>query len=155
VVGIAENETELELSPGAGAVMVVRVWLFAVGVGVTSLFAALAGLFSPWILTGTAAAAITTIIASWWYPVKYVDSICGHFDGAAVHAEHGVFWRQKLYVPVSALRTVEHWQTPLQRYCHCCTVTLRFAGGGVVLSMLSDEQGERLVRATEHAVRKV
>ena len=149
-----ETETRLELSPGAGAVMVVRVWLSAAGVCVTSLFAALAGLFSPWILIGAAVVAVVTIIASWWYPARYVDSIRGHFDGKAVHAGYGVFWRQKLYVPVSALRTVEHWQTPLQRYCHCCTVTLRFAGGGVVLSMLSDEQGERLIHATENAIRK-
>lgn len=78
-----------------------------------------------------------------------LGSLHGSCDAQAVRAEKGVFWTQKLFIPVSSLRTVESWATPLHRLCRCRTIVLRFAGGAAFLPFLPEEQAERLTALLE------
>ena len=72
-------------------------------------------------------------------------------DQHAVRAHTGVFWRREWYIPLSALCTFESWETPLQRRLGCRTLILHFAGGAIVLPLLSAQDSERLVEKLKAA----
>lgn len=143
--------TLLSFSADRHGEAVLTIWIAAVGVLVTGLIGCLAGLFTPWILLLAGAAGGGTVFAALWYPPRYAAALRGSFDGTAVRAEKGVFWKREVYIPTTALRTVETGATPLQRRLHSRTVVLRFAGGAVLLSLLPEEEAERLSRALEIA----
>ncbi|MPN12337.1 hypothetical protein SDC9_159653 [bioreactor metagenome] len=132
-----------------GAQRVLEIWIAAFGIAAVALTAAFAGLFTPWLLIITAVSGGVTVFAFLWYPPHYADSLSGSFDGAAVRAVKGVFWRKELFVPVEALRTIEMSATPVQRMFHCRTVILRFAGGSALLPLLPEEQARSLTAALQ------
>lgn len=114
-----------------------------------AFFGALAGLLAVWLLAGSALVGAATLFGVLWYAPRYAGSLHGSCDAQAVRAEKGVFWTQKLFIPVSSLRTVESWATPLHRLCRCRTIVLRFAGGAAFLPFLPEEQAERLTALLE------
>ncbi|HIW72703.1 MAG TPA: PH domain-containing protein [Firmicutes bacterium] len=128
---------------------VLALWIAAAGILATGLAGCLAGLFTPWLLGLAALTGAATVVGALWYPPRYAASLRGRFDGVAVRAEKGVLWKREIYVPASALRTVESGSTPLQRKLHCRTVVLRFAGGAVLLPLVPEKEAEDLSRALE------
>lgn len=139
----------MRFAADAGAAKVLAAWIAGAGVLATGLAGCLAGLFTPWLLILAGAAALFTVFAALWYPPRYVASLHGQFDGDAVRAVKGVLWKREVYIPVSALRTVETGSTPLQRLFRCRTVVLRFAGGAVMLPLLPDRQAAELAGRLE------
>ncbi len=139
----------LTFSADKNSETVLALWIAAAGVLITGLAGCLAGLFTPWLLLLAALTGALTVFAALWYPPRYAAALHGSFDGTAVRAVKGVLWKRELYVPASALRTVESGSTPLQRRCHCRTMVLRFAGGAVLLPLLPEEETERLSKALE------
>lgn len=143
--------TLLSFSADKHGEAVLTVWIAAVGVLVTGLIGCLAGLFTPWILrwpgrraagrfsprSGTRPATPPRCAAA------LTERRCGRTKGCSGSGE--------VYIPATALRTVETGATPLQRRLHSRTVVLRFAGGAVLLSLLPEEEAERLSRALEIA----
>ncbi len=130
---------------------VFALWIAAGGILATGLAGCLAGLFTPWLLFLAGLAGAATVAGALWYPPRYAASLHGTFDGVAVRAEKGVLWKREVYIPASALRTVESGSTPLQRRLHCRTVVLRFAGGTVLLPLLPEDEAEQLSQALEAA----
>ena len=49
------------------------------------------------------------------------------------------------------MRTFESWETPLQRRLGCRTLILHFAGGAIVLPLLSAQDSEQLVEKLKAA----
>ena len=67
----------------------------------------------------------------------------------ALRAEIGVLFKKELYIPLSSLRTVESWVTPLHRAFRCRTIVLRFAGGAAILPLLPAAEAGELARLLE------
>lgn len=128
---------------------VLALWISAAGILLTGLAGCLAGLLTPWLLILAALTGAATVAAALWYPPRYAACLQGSFDGTAVRAVKGVLFKRELYVPASALRTVESGSTPLQRRLHCRTMVLRFAGGAVLIPLLPEDEAERLSKALE------
>ena len=143
--------TLLSFSADKHGEAVLTVWIAAGGVFVTGLMGCLAGLFTPWLLLLAGLAGSVTVFAALWYPPRYTAALRGSFDGTAVRAEKGVLWKREVYIPATALRTVETGATPLQRRLRSRTVVLSFAGGAVLLPLLPEEETERLSHALEIA----
>ena len=139
----------MEFHTGDGARWVLAIWLAALGVAGAALCGVLAGLFSSWLLLGSGLIALVTLFAALWYPPRYARSLTGRCESEAVRARKGVLWKQELYIPVSSLRTVESWVTPLQRLFRCRTIMLRFAGGAAVLPLPPEKQAAALVDLLE------
>lgn len=139
----------MEFQAEQGARRLLAIWLSAGGILLAAFFGALAGLLAVWLLAGSALVGAATLFGVLWYAPRYAGSLHGSCDAQAVRAEKGVFWTQKLFIPVSSLRTVESWATPLHRLCRCRTIVLRFAGGAAFLPFLPEEQAERLTALLE------
>ena len=139
----------MEFQAGTGARRVLRLWMAGIGVLAASLIGLLAGLFTPWLLIGSGLVGAATVVGVLWYPPRYAGNLQGSCTSEAVRAYKGVLWKQELFIPVSSLRTVESWATPLHRVFHCRSIVLRFAGGGVILPLLPEKQAQELARALE------
>lgn len=88
-----------------------------------------------------------TVPMSVWlvtYPPRYIASISVWVDDDTVSVQTGAWWRHYTIVPITAIRTVELIQTPLERQRGCVHLVLRFAGGTAVLPFLSKEDAHRL-----------
>ncbi len=136
----------MEFQAGPGARKILILWFSGAGVAAVTVIGALAGLLTPWLLLGCAAVGIATVILVWWYPPRYAARLRGLCDHQVLRAEKGVCWKKDLVIPLSSLRTVESWTTPLHRRYGCRTVVLRFAGGAAVLPLLEEEQAKQLAR---------
>jgi membrane protein YdbS with pleckstrin-like domain len=141
----------MQFAANNDAKKVLMLWIAGVGILATALISLLAGLFTPLLLRGSAVVGLVTIAAVLWYPPRYVSQMSGSFDGTAVRAVKGVFFKQELFIPVTALRTFESSATPIQRLFHCRTIVLRFAGGAVMLPLLPSEQAFTLMKALENS----
>ena len=84
-----------------------------------------------------------------WLLPRFTQSIRGTVTQTAVCAEYGVIWRRELFVPLHSLRNFEVWAPPLHRVFRCRTVVLRFAGGSVILPLLSKNDAELLTAQLE------
>ena len=60
-----------------------------------------------------------------------------------------MLFKKELYIPLSSLRTVESWATPLHRAFRCRTIVLRFAGGAAILPLLPAAEAGELARLLE------
>ncbi len=139
----------MEFHTGDGACKVLAIWIAALGVMGATFTGALAGLFTPWLLIVSGLVVVATLFGAIWYPPQYARSLSGRCGEDEVYAEKGVFWRQEVFIPVSSLRTVESWVTPLQKLFRCRTIILRFAGGAAILPLLPDAQAQELTRRLE------
>lgn len=137
----------MHFSAGTGTIRVLTVWISVAGVAITAAISALAGLFTPWLLIGSAIMGGVTVFAALWYPHRYASVLQGDFDGISIRSTTGVFRKRSLFVPVKALRTFEICSTPLHRIFGCRTVILRFAGGAAYLPLLPTEQAEAFTAA--------
>ena len=143
----------MQFFTGKQASKVLALWIALGGVLANALLSALAGLFTPKLLYGSALIGVLTVFLALWYPPRYCRSMQGVFDGEAVRAVQGVLWKKELFVPMTALRTFEISSTPLQRYFGCRTVVLRFAGGAAWLPLLAEDMAYALTRALEQRER--
>lgn len=141
----------MEWQLGDSARRVLRLWISLAGIVGCLLAGGLAGLFTPWLLIPAGVLAGGTVFLALWYPGRYVSAFRGCMDRHAVRAQTGVFWRREWYIPLSALRTFESWETPLQRRLGCRTLILHFAGGAIVLPLLSAQDSEQLVEKLKAA----
>lgn len=129
---------------GEGARTVLRLWIALAGVAGCLLLGGLAGLLTPWLLLPAGVWGGGTVFFALWYPDRYVREYRGRLDRDAVRAHTGVLWRRQWYIPLSALRTFESWETPLQRRFGCRSLLLHFSGGSILLPLLSAQDSERL-----------
>ena len=132
---------------GRGAVWLIRtVWslltlLVAVAmhllfsVGTTFAFAVAVGVWS----------------FGWWYAACWSRSLFGSVNKNVVYVRYGVLWRREALIPLSALRVVELWASPLHRVFRCRTAVLRFAGGAMRIPFLSQKDATRLCGFLESA----
>ena len=141
----------MEWQLGDGARRVLRLWISLAGIIGCLLTGGIAGLFTPWLLIPAGIWAGAAVFLALWYPGRYVSAFRGCMDQHSVRAHTGVFWRREWYIPLSALRTFESWETPLQRRLGCRTLILHFAGGAIVLPLLSAQDSERLVEKLKAA----
>ena len=95
------------------------------------------------------AVAAATVAVCFWYPTRFVRSFRGSCREEALRAEIGVLFKKELYIPLSSLRTVESWVTPLHRAFRCRTIVLRFAGGAAILPLLPAAEAGELARLLE------
>lgn len=129
-----------------------KILMLAIAAGsvlLAGLIGLLAGLFTPWILLALVPAALAGVFLFIWYPPRFAASVEGSFDGEAIRARMGVLWKREVFIPMNALRTFESWAPPLHGIWKCRTVILRFAGGGAMLPLLSEEEAGRLVEMLE------
>lgn len=136
---------------GNGAKKVLVSWMSATGIAAAGLCGLLAGLLSDWLFIGAGAVSLLTVFGVLWYPPHYIRRMQGSFDGHAIRAVKGVFWRKELFIPMNALRTFECWSSPVQTLFGCRTLILRFAGGAALLPLLSAEQAKALTLLLEKA----
>lgn len=134
---------------GDGARKILMLAIAAAAVVLAGLVGLLAGLFTPWLLIVLIPGGGAGIFLFLWYPPRFTDSVEGSFDGEAVRAKMGVLWKREIFIPMNALRTFESWAPPLHRRWKCRTIVLRFAGGGAVLPLLSEEAALRLIEKLE------
>lgn len=139
----------MDFRAGTGACRVLRLWVTGIGLLAASFIGLLAGLFTAWLLLGSVAAGVATLWGVLWYAPRYTGNLQGSCNSEAVRAFKGVLWKQELYIPISSLRTVESWATPLQRLFRCRCIVLRFAGGAAVLPLLPEEEAHLLARILE------
>ena len=126
----------MEFQVGDGARKVLTLWIAGTGV--------LAAL-----LIGSGLVAAATVAVCFWYPTRFVRSFRGSCREEALRAEIGVLFKKELYIPLSSLRTVESWATPLHRAFRCRTIVLRFAGGAAILPLLPAAEAGELARLLE------
>lgn len=139
----------MEFQAGAGACRVLRLWMAGIGILASSFIGLLAGLLTPLLLIGSGLTGLVTLVGALWYPPRYARFLQGSCTSEAVRAVKGVFWKQELFIPVSSLRTVESWTTPLHRIFRCRSIVLRFAGGAAFLPLLPEAQAQKLTRLLE------
>ena len=139
----------MEFQVGDGARKVLTLWIAGTGVLAAFLIGALAGLLTPWLLIGSGLVAAATVAVCFWYPTRFVRSFRGSCREEALRAEIGVLFKKELYIPLSSLRTVESWVTPLHRAFRCRTIGLRFAGGAAILPLLPAAEAGELARLLE------
>lgn len=139
----------MEFQAGDGARKVLTLWTAGIGVLAAFLIGVVAGLLTPWLLIGSGLVGVATVAACFWYPARFVRSFRGSCGAEALRAEMGVIFQKELYIPLSSLRTVESWATPLHRAFRCRTIILRFAGGAAILPLLPKEQAGELAELLE------
>lgn len=134
-----------------GARLALALWIALAGTLLTALTGLIAGLFTPWLLLLAGFEIAATVGFALWYPPRFTASLHGRFDGTAIHAVKGVLWKKEVFVPLTALRTLETFSTPIERLAGCRILTLRFAGGSVLLPFLSRDEAARLAALLEAA----
>ena len=128
---------------GAGAQAILRTAVIAVTAVAVVLLRWLIGSF--WCLVPMVVAVFLLV----WYLPKLTRSLYGEMEDTRIYVRYGVLWRWETVVSISALRTFETWSSPLQRFFHCRTVVLRFAGGCTLLPLLDADTADRLTAKLE------
>lgn len=141
----------MNFSAAPGTRTALSLWIALAGVLLTALTGLLAGLFTPWLLVLAGVEITAAVFLALWYPPRYAAALHGSFDGTAIQAVKGVLWKKEVFVPLTALRTLEIWSTPIEQAARCRMLTLRFAGGAVVLPFLSRETAAQLAAQLEAA----
>lgn len=73
-----------------------------------------------------------------WQIASYARRrFCTTVTETAIRLHYGILWSCETIVPLSAIRSIEHWTPPLGRVFDGSMVILRFAGGNVRLPFLS------------------
>ncbi len=133
---------------------VLRSWIAALGLVLSLLWGAVAGLFGPALLWGNGLIMAATLFLWWWYPARYASTLRGHIDQNALYIVSGVWFRRETYVPFEAIRAFECWTLPFERLWRCRTVVLRVAGGTVFLLLLPQQQAADLLNWLEQTGRE-
>ncbi|MCI8554846.1 MAG: PH domain-containing protein [Clostridiales bacterium] len=141
----------MEFGAGGRAAWVLTLWLLPPAFLLMAAAGSLAAFFGPalWWAAGPAGGILCLLIV--WYPPRYTSSLHGYFDGGAIRAVKGAWWKKELFIPMNALRTFEFWDSPLQKAFGCRTLVIRFAGGSALLPLLDAGQAARLSEQLQRA----
>ncbi len=123
---------------------ILRWWLTAASIGAFWLGGMAIGLIGGSVFPFAVLAAPPTAIWLTVYPPRYIERITVQIDTDNVYVQTGVWWRKHTAIPLTALRTVDLIQSPLQRRYGCVHMVLRFAGGMTVLPFLSHNDAHRI-----------
>ena len=74
------------------------------------------------------------------YPTLWAQRSGGELQNGQLYIRRGVCWRREWRIPLSALRGLEWWESPLHRFADCRTLILHYTGGRVFLPLLPREQ---------------
>ena len=134
----------MEFRAGGRAAVVLTLWLLFLSLPLMAVAGICVALFGPLLWFAVALLGAVLCFAIVWYPPRYAAALRGDFDGRAVRAVKGVLWEKRLFIPMTALRTFEFWDSPLQKALGCRTLVIRFAGGSALLPLLDAEQAAAL-----------
>ena len=136
---------------GERAPFVLTLWMVVLAVPLMAVAGVCVALFGPflWIAVGVLGGASCFLIL--WYPARFAAAFHGDYDGHAIRAVKGVLWKKELFIPMTALRTFEFWDTPLQRFFRCRTLVIRFAGGSALLPLMDAGEAAALSEQLERA----